>query len=611
MKFSACGWRSKSAHSAGDTPSMAALAAQLPSSQWIAAARLLREILPREERPAIVPTGPISVEDEERHALEAAAHRATLEQAEAASRVAALAPDLDAEKLATPAGAGNRQGGEAILTVGDSCTYATLQAAIDAAISGDTIRVQGRTWTGTAATANINGKSLSIYGGYNSTCTVQGTTKTVMNAAGTADSVFEIFGGAGPLTVSIDNFEIKGGEDDSNDGGGIEIDNQYTVTLNRTTVHDNRSDNGGAVHMGTGTALNIQNTSLLYLNSALTGNGGGISCTGGSVTVSGNSYVGFWLLASLGNTATGNGGGIYLDDCDLILNGNSAAGARVIYNSADNGGGIYATNNAYVGVTGGNAAVDANQILSTTGKGGGLYLAGGSDLYVDNGQVNGNTADETGAGIYATDVGTYVDFDTTSAYFCNTPRCAQLSDNVNTGLYGGGISLEFGATLDMESVYVEGNQTAYMGSAIYARREGTSVALDSVMVTGNHAGDDQVLRLFDQATAAVQSSTFAGNTGHTNATFGVEETTRLDGDGLVVWGNDGSALVAGAGNATLDGSILQAAFPGSNNLVADPQFMDAAGGNYHLSHTSPAVDHCDSGFRATSTSRRGPLMCRV
>ena len=95
-----------------------------------------------------------------------------------------------------------------------------------------------------------------------------------------------------------------------NYGNAIEIDNQLTVTLSRALLHNNRSNNGGGVHMSAGATLVVQNGSLLYLNEALTGNGGGINCTGGSVTVSGDSYVGFWLFASLGNSAAGNGGGV-------------------------------------------------------------------------------------------------------------------------------------------------------------------------------------------------------------------------------------------------------------------------------------------------------------
>ncbi len=320
----------ESAYHNGDTQLVANLVGQLPKSEWIAAARLLREVLPNADRPTINRAEPISQQDEERLTIEADAHRAALEQAEAASRAIALATGLDPEKLATPAGAEDKEGGEAILTVGDSCTYATLQAAVNAASSGDTIRVQGRTYTGAAATVNINAKSLSIYGGYNSTCTAQGTTQTVMDATGVADTVFEIYGGAGPLTVYIDNFELTGGTDDLDDGGGIEIDNQFTVTLNRTFVHDNRSDNGGAVHMSASTVLNVQNSSLLYLNSALTGNGGGIYCIGGAITVSDDSYVGFWLFASLGNTAlTGSALELYDSVVDLRnsrISGNIATG---------------------------------------------------------------------------------------------------------------------------------------------------------------------------------------------------------------------------------------------------------------------------------------------
>ena len=95
--------------------------------------------------------------------------------------------------------------------------------------------------------------------------------------------------------------------------------------------------------------------------------------------------------------------------------------------------------------------------------------------------------------------------------------------------------------------------------------------------------------------ATINSSTFAGNTGQATASFGVPSGTRLDAFGLIVWGNDGADLVGGEGDVTIDCSILQTLFPGSDNLVADPDFLDPANGNYHISRNSPAVDYCNGG----------------
>jgi len=593
----------EAAYAARDWQAMAPLIRQLPADDFQVAYRMLLEIVPPSamvQRPTAVPHGPISAEEEARQAAEDDAGRAALAEHERQNRVLMAQETLDDDKLGTPPGgpsSGGAKGSQAVLTVGDSCTYSSLQAAVNAASSGDIIRVQAKTFTGTDATVNINGKSLTIYGGYDSTCTSRGTAKTVLDASGQADSVIEIYGGTGPLTVVIDQFEIKGGETDANHGGGIEIDDQYTVELRNTLVHGNESDYGGGVHMSAGTTLNLSESTFISTNNA-SADGGGIYCTDATINVSGGSYIGFWLFTSFPNSAAGNGGGLYLDNCDLILDADDGQYAVVSFNSAQNGGGIYATNGSFINLKGGRASVNNNQ---ASGSGGGFYLSNGSDLYVDNGAVTYNTATAYGGGVYATGAGTLVDFDTTAGHFCSGSKCAQLSNNTATDYYGGGAYLTNGADLDFESVYVEGNQAGSLGSAIYARGDGTTIALDSVMVTGGQASN-YALRLYNYLggapVATVRSSTFAAHTytsGGGQATFGADTGTRLDADALIVWDNDGS-LVAGSGDVTMDCSVLQSDFPGSNNVVADPLFLDPAHGNYHIRRDSPAVDHCDSGF---------------
>jgi hypothetical protein len=80
---------------------------------------------------------------------------------------------------------------KATLTVGPGCTYSTLQAAIDATVSGDDIWIQETTLVGTAALANINDKSLLVRGGANSDCSALTTASSILDANGLSDSVIE------------------------------------------------------------------------------------------------------------------------------------------------------------------------------------------------------------------------------------------------------------------------------------------------------------------------------------------------------------------------------------------------------------------------------------
>ena len=581
----------EAAYNAGDRVALTALTQELAQVDLPAAIRLARELTPPAKRPAPAPIGPISREEELQQGAADAAHRAELLRQEAISRAQALRPTpADDEKWTTPPGDAAPQRPAATLTVGDSCTYVSIQAAVNAAASGDTIRVQAKTFTGANATVNINAKSLTISGGWNSTCTAQGSSRTVMDATGRGDSVFEIYGGAGPLTTIIDLFELRGGENDADFGGGLEIDNQNTVTLRRTYVTENDSNVGGGVHMSADAALNLEDESFVYLNNALAGDGGGVYCSGGVINIRRDSYVGFFFFVTFPNNASGNGGGLYLDDCNAYLDGAGAEYAVIAGNTATNGGGIYALNNSYIALGGSNAVIGVN---SASNSGGGVYLAGAADLYATNGSISNNTASGLGGGVYATDDFSTLDMDLNVAQPCNG-KCTQISNNT-AGNYGGAVYLTLGADLDFDGVYAEGNSGS-LGSAFYARGE-AYVNLYNVMATDNTATSNYTLRLLDDfgaPDATVRNSTFAGNGGQSRS-FGIDTGTRLDGDELILWANSDSSLVLGSGDVTIDCSIVQYDFPGSNNLVSDPDFWDPANGDYHIARTSPAVDHCNTG----------------
>ena len=55
----------------------------------------------------------------------------------------------------------------------------------------------------------------------------------------------------------------------------------------------------------------------------------------------------------------------------------------------------------------------------------------------------------------------------------------------------------------------------------------------------------------------------------------------------IFW-NDVGGELSGTPNVTY--SDIQGGFAGPGNINADPQFIDAAGGDYHLQNTSPCID---------------------
>ncbi len=99
------------------------------------------------------------------------------------------------------------------LCVGGSGCYSTVQAAVDAASDGDTIKINPGTYVGGVTIA----KSVSVVGA--------GAFKTIIKGGGPVVTIFRDVDSAG-LTVSIKGLTITGGVNrggEVNSGGGVEI----------------------------------------------------------------------------------------------------------------------------------------------------------------------------------------------------------------------------------------------------------------------------------------------------------------------------------------------------------------------------------------------------
>ena len=124
----------------------------------------------------------------------------------------------------------------ATLTVGSDGTYATIQAAIDAANPGDTIQVRNETFNESL----IITKSLTLLGGYEVGFGSRTPRSTTVDG-GAAGRVIAIQGAG--IAVTIDGFEIANGDAGANDGGGIyvdvEDDSVVTVSYTHLTLPTN------------------------------------------------------------------------------------------------------------------------------------------------------------------------------------------------------------------------------------------------------------------------------------------------------------------------------------------------------------------------------------
>jgi uncharacterized repeat protein (TIGR01451 family) len=224
----------------------------------------------------------------------------------------------------------------AVITVCSSgCDYTTVQAAVDAASDGDTIKVAQGTYIDNDADNYVVeiSKSLTIQGGYsvsdwaipnpdgNPTILDGGNSDQVVRIAAGNPTIegFRIWRGnavqgagvyiAGGSPVVRRN-RIYGNGTAGSSGGGVYVADGSPV-LENNLIYGNTATDGGGVYVAAGSAAMRYNT--FYNNTA--SDGAGLYLASGTPVVSASIVV--------SNTASGSGGGIY---------GVGMPDSRILYN---------------------------------------------------------------------------------------------------------------------------------------------------------------------------------------------------------------------------------------------------------------------------------------
>ncbi len=143
----------------------------------------------------------------------------------------------------------------AILTVGSTQTYKTIQAAVNAAQAGDTINVQ----SGTYAAVNITKSNLTIQG--------VGTTQPIIQGT--------VYGGKGLFVVSgknttISNLLFQNATDSAGNGAGIRMQGTNLTVLNSKFVNN---QDGILSDYNTASSITVKNSTFDH-NGTCVGSGG-------------------------------------------------------------------------------------------------------------------------------------------------------------------------------------------------------------------------------------------------------------------------------------------------------------------------------------------------
>ncbi|MBN2798434.1 MAG: hypothetical protein JXX28_04740 [Deltaproteobacteria bacterium] len=435
----------------------------------------------------------------------------------------------------------------ATLDVCTSCTYTSVQGAVDAAGSGDTVRIAAGSWTGAVA---IQGKSLTVQGAGQGLTTLTGSGRvfgvdssslmveglTVLAVSGRA---VEIRNSA----VQLSDVEVAGGS--GGDGAGMRLVSSDVIAAGML-FHDNSAGTGegggvgGHIAVERGSALLLQ-SSVLRDGEALLG--GAIAVSEAVLEVDGCTFTDNRAVGSAGwFGADGEGGAIYADNASLNLTESGFSD-----NAAEQGsGGALSLQDTDLELT------DCDLSGSIATADGGALIARGGWLEATGLSVDGSTATGRGGALFLRDdAGISV-------------VGGSFSDNRAAGGYfsaGGALYLQDGGAT-LSQVSFSRNSTSNSGGALYLQDVGWAEVSEATF--GDNLADAHGGAIFEGGTSELElrrvslSGNRAGNNGGAirwNASSGGAGYLSLEGCDL----SDNEAVNYGGAIAINTGAMFSSA----------------------------------------------------
>ncbi|MGY6632006.1 MAG: hypothetical protein ACXIUL_13490 [Wenzhouxiangella sp.] len=446
----------------------------------------------------------------------------------------------------------------------ETCDFNSLSAALAAAPSGSAILLESTESLYLGGTYGIFNRSLVIRGGFASCTDDTPSGRTVLDAQGN-DRVFDIWLPASsntPMSVALENLVIRGGQPafDNLGGGGILVEgrgNLLQVSLRNVEVADNTVNdiiNGGGIHVlangpspGTQSMLTIDNNSRIIGNMT-EGNGGGLACSYSGASSFDTPRIRIGAIDISGNSAV-NGGGLAIENCYLFVFGGGPivdsipTGAIFANQAIESGGGLYATGvYSFVSVRG---------LRFNSNYGNNDHAA----------QIVQNQA-ATGGGVFASHGANVLLLDTVISNNSATGGGGGIfvaGGQVTQGRQGSGACPPETTTNGVTTVPLcsraKDNSAGGAGGA-YMVTNGAALNVDRTIITGN-------------------SSIFPGSVARFDNGSGPTFPSRANFRNLLVYGNVGSSLFSGEGNSRL---LLSWSTITGNNVSSSVIRSQAPGG---------------------------------
>jgi probable HAF family extracellular repeat protein/parallel beta-helix repeat protein/predicted outer membrane repeat protein len=432
--------------------------------------------------------------------------------------------------------------------------FGTIQAALDAALDGDTVEVAAGTYTGSGnRDLNFSGKAITLQ-----SVLPTDPNLTVIDCQGLGRGFVLLNDEEGDSV--IDGFTVLNGFH-LDSGGGIDC-NDVSPTI-RNCIFDNCTSDGnggGLASRKGGPRLN----DIIFRNCRADLDGGALYCFEESSPI-------LNTCSFTNNSAAQHGGGIAGD------NGNpSLSNCDFTQNQAPNGNGGagYFLNNSSPSIQ--NCTLTSN---NAGGAGGGLALDGSSGT-VANCQLQNNIAGSGGGGLACTSGSS------------TTIRSNQITDNQSGG-QGGGLSVDSSSPA-ISRCLIKNNTSSFDGGGIAVTGSGSSVTLESCLAQGNLGTQGNGGGIYsEEAALHIENCTVTQNQailgGGVSSVFGTLTITNT-----VLWSDTPDELLNFADLTVSFSNIMldpNDTFTGNGNINSDPNFTGP--NDFRLAEASPCINSGD------------------
>jgi hypothetical protein len=521
-------------------------------------------------------------------------------------------------------------------TYDPACTQNDIQSAIDAAtcIYGTRIFIT-REHTYTTQGLSISNKNVTLVGRGDGAkcgpdqivicdpmigCAPPPTAPLVTLSGKSGSPVIAI---VGTSKVYLQYLDIRNGSNAGNSGGGVYYQGSGSLTLDTSWVRFNQANQGGGVYFdgtgGTAAPLNVLAHSEIFSNS--------VDDSGGGILVAGNAVLNILqpqTLIELNEAPNGDGGGIAVfGPAQANIGSTGVKGSNgyigvVSNNTAAYGGGIALISGSNDGdypfmqlfTT---DALRPVEITSNTAShtGGGIYLKGYysalptvanyARLCAWDFRIADNIAQE-GAAIYGdvdsglVGVGSFVELggcylsgqplpNAPDAVACaNSALCNTIEDNAAADpTQGSAILVQDAGLLNANRFSMRNNNVAH---AIRIVGDGTPVFLSDCLLAGNTSAQELIYLTGSATPLTIEACTFANNTIgaahviHTESDFSINDSIIAEPGTFALDYAGDPANFAVHYVVSNDITTLGGAAPGV--IQGTPTFVDLAGGDYHL-----------------------------